>query len=467
MNKTTSFGITFLLSHIYKKLSHYLPFLPSHFDIHLKELLKGSSISFIIRILGMGTGYIFALLVARNYGAEAMGLFALSQTVLLVSSVIGRLGLDTVSLKFVAEYSSKNQWDLVKEVYVKTLRLLIPVSLILSLLLFCFSPFLSHYIFRKPHLSSYFQIISLAILPFAILFLHAESLRGLKKIVAYTIFKNMAIPLFASMIIGIAIFFSKDMRVPVIAHVIGIIILSVISIIVWFKHVDIFKYKMANSIKYNNILSISLPMLLSSSMLLVIQWTDTVMLGIFRTEIEVGIYNVALKIANFTAITLFAINSIAAPKFAEFYGRGDIKGLSRVVKQSTKLIFWTSFPILLVILLFPSFILGFFGEEFKTGSHVLLFITIGQFINAISGSVGFVLQMTGKQKVFQNIMLIATVLNIVLNAILIPRYGINGAAFASMIAVIFWNLSSVVYIKSYMNIVTLYIPNINKNKFKI
>jgi O-antigen/teichoic acid export membrane protein len=66
--------------------------------------------------------------------------------------------------------------------------------------------------------------------------------------------------------------------------------------------------------------------------------------------------------------------------------------------------------------------------------------------------------MTGKEKVFQNIILAATALNIALNAVLIPRYGINGAAVANMIALVFWNLSSVTYIKFSMNINTLYIP---------
>ncbi|TLD42419.1 MAG: Polysaccharide biosynthesis protein [Candidatus Jettenia ecosi] len=464
MNKTTSFGITFLLSHIYKKLSHYLPFLPSHFDLHLKELLKGSSIAFIIRMLGMVTGYLFALLVTRNYGAEAMGIFALSQTVLLVISLFSKLGLDTASMRFISEYSSQGKWNSVKEVYIKSLKMVIPVSLFLSCLFFYFSPFISDYFFKKPHLSSYFQIISLSILPLVILSIHSESLRGLKKIIAYAFFRNMSVSLSGAVVIGIAIFLSKDARVPVIAHVIGIIILTIVSLIVWLKHTNIFKYTIENSISYNTILNVSLPLMLSSSMLFILQWTDTIMLGILKTEAEVGIYNVALKIANFTSISLFAINSIAAPKFAEFYGKRDMKGLGKVARQSTKLIFWSSFPVLLIFLFFPSMVLGVFGTEFKSGVYALILLTIGQFVNAISGSVGLILQMTGKQKAFQNIIVIATILNIGLNAFLIPKYGINGAAFATAISITFWNLSSVMYVKLYLNITTLYIPMISKKK---
>ena len=88
----------------------------------------------------------------------------------------------------------------------------------------------------------------------------------------------------------------------------------------------------------------------------------------------------------------------------------------------------------------------------------LILLAFGQFVNSISGSVGYILQMTGKHKVFQNIILAATIINIVLNAVLIPVYGISGAAFASMVSLMFWNLTSVVYIRTNLNIMTLYIP---------
>ena len=71
-------------------------------DVHLKELLKGSSIAFVLRIIGIIAGYIFTLLITRGYGAEAMGVFALSFTLLQISSVIVKLKIDTALIKFVA-----------------------------------------------------------------------------------------------------------------------------------------------------------------------------------------------------------------------------------------------------------------------------------------------------------------------------------------------------------------------------
>lgn len=427
-------------------------------DAHLKELLHGSSTAFILKIVGMLFGYAFALLITRNFGAHAMGIFALSTTALSIFSIVGRLGFDTALLRFVAEYSSQNRWDLVKEIYIKSMKIVVPSCLLLSVILYLTSPYMAKHIFHKEYLSFYFRIVSFAVLPMVLILINSQTLRALKKIKEFSFLQNISNFLFASIFLAVLLVFTKQQSIPVVSYVSALFLGAVVSQILWQKNAKLGAVQYGKTIKLKTILNVSLPMLLSSSMFFIMNWTAIIMLGMMKTDAEVGIFNVAVKIATVTSITLFAINSIAAPKFAEFYGKRDMKGLGKIAQQSTKLIFWTSFPILLVIFIFPSFILGIFGQEFKTGIYALILLTIGQFINAISGSVGLILQMTGKQKVFQNIMFIATLINIILNAILIPRYGINGAAFASMISMGLLNLSSVIYVKVYLNIVTLYVP---------
>jgi len=427
-------------------------------DAHLKELLKGSSIAFAFRITGMLTGYMFTLLISRNLGAGAVGIFALSLTVLTVFSVVGRLGFDTALLRFVAEYSSQDRWDLVKEVYLKAIKLVVPLTILLSGLLFFSSTFIANYVFHKEYLGTSFMLVSFAILPMVLIFINSESLRGLKKIKEYVFLQNVSVFLFATIILAVALLFTKDEHVPVIAYIVSLFFVSVLSLTHWLRSARLNEITRGNGVKLKTILNVSLPLLLSSSLFLIMQWTDTIMLGVFRAEAEVGVYSVALKVAGLTSVALFAINSIAAPKFAEFYGRGDMEGLGKIARQSTKLIFWTSFPILLIFLLFPTFILGIFGGEFKTGAYALIILTFGQFVNAISGSVGYILQMTGKQRVFQGIILLATVINIILNVILIPHYGINGAALASFVSIGAWNLLSVIFIKVHFKFFTVYFP---------
>lgn len=424
------------------------------YDKNLREILKGGVISFVIKTMGVMSGYVFTLLITRKYGAQVMGIFTLVVTILNVFVVIGRLGLDTALLKFIAEFASQNKSDSIKETYMHALRLIIPSSILISLILYLLSPYIAEYVFNKPYLQPYFKMISFAILPMVVIYINSESLRALKEIKYYAFLQDLAISLFASIILAVSLLFLPGVHAPFIAYITSVIGVSILSVLIWLRKSKIISVTYTKSIQLKSLLDVSLPMLVTGSLILVIWWTDKIMLGIFRSDAELGIYNVAVKVSSLITICLMAINSIAAPKIAELYSTGDIEGLKRIAQQSTKLMFWSSFPFLIIFFLFPSFILGFFGEEFKAGTLALLFLSLGQFINTISGPVAYILLMTGKQKTFRNIMLIAVFANIPLNLMLIPAYGMNGAAFVSMLSLGMINLLPLAAIKYYYGFYT-------------
>ena len=107
-------------------------------DVHYAELLKGSSNALALKMIGMGAGYVFTLLITRNFGAAEMGAFALSITLLSVASVPAMLGIDAALVRFAAEYNAEGRDDLVRGVYIKALKIVIPVSFLISLMVFIF-----------------------------------------------------------------------------------------------------------------------------------------------------------------------------------------------------------------------------------------------------------------------------------------------------------------------------------------
>ncbi|MDL1957448.1 MAG: flippase [Candidatus Desulfofervidus auxilii] len=425
-------------------------------DIHLKELIRGSLTFLILRILGLIIGYAFTLIVTRNLGASAWGIFALSFTMLQITSVIGKLGLGTALLKFIAQYNAQGKVKTAKYIYLKSIMVIVPLSLFLSVSLYYLSPLLAERVFAKEHLAPYFKLMSFALIPFVLLSINSESLRAFKKIKEYTSLQNLLPFLSAFIFFSISFYILniKNIKVVIIAYILGICVSFFLSFLLLNKEFSN-KNGKSEQVSLKQTLSVSLPMFLSSSLFMVMSWTDTIMLGMWRTEEEVGIYNVAVRLSMITSFTLGAINSIAAPKFAEFWGKKDLEGLKKVSQQSTKLIFWTSAPVLILYLIFPRWFLGLFGEEFRKGVLALVFLTIGQFVNASVGSVGYILQMTDKQKIFQNIILIAAILNIMLNLFLIPKFGIVGAAVASAIAFCFINIIPFFLIRYYYGFFTV------------
>ena len=118
--------------------------------------------------------------------------------------------------------------------------------------------------------------------------------------------------------------------------------------------------------------------------------------------------------------------------------------------------FFLTIPILILILFFSEFILRLFGEQFILGSLCLNILIAGQLINVLCGSVGYILNMTEYQNIFKWIIVFTVIMNVVLNIVLIPLYGIFGAAVASMISLILWNMISCIYIYKKFNISTIW-----------
>ncbi len=422
-----------------------------------REILKGSSTSFIFRVIGLGCAQLFSFIVARYMGAEAWGAFSLALSIVLIGSILGTLGLDIGMLKKVAGDKDKS---LVFDLYQKAFWLAFGASVCISILFYCGAAFIAEVVFSKPDLEVFFKLAALGITPLSLIKLNSEVLRGLKKISRYAFIYYVGRYLFALLFLPLLwIFFTQSVSV-LIAFTGGLYILWIVSQIWvhWEKTIfsDLENNNQAAPVK--KLLKISLPLLLASSLVFIKGWIDTIMVGIFLSGEQVGIYFLALKLATVLSIILSAVNVIAAPKFSEAYSNFSQKKLEQIVQQSTRLIFFTTLPFLIIFLIFPEQILALFGSEFRTGATALTLLSLGNFVNATAGSVGYFMQMTESQVAFQNITLITTFLGIGLNYWLIPIMGIEGAALSTFIGLVFWNVACAMFIKRNYNLSTYYIP---------
>lgn len=429
-------------------------------DKDLSELLKGGVTSFLLKGVGLAMGFVLSMYISNTYDATVLGEYVLLVLVLRIFALIGKFGVDTALLRFIASYTAQGNDEAAKQVYQKGLLMVTLFSLCCGLLLYYLSPFISER-FDLP--VSVLRCLSLMVAPMSIFFVHQQCFRAVKNIAAFSFFAELApatltlIMLFVFSFLSVSI---EQMLWPILSYSTAILLLTITIVLKW-KPTFSWRHK-ENHITYSELLKVSLPLLLSQAMMLVVGWTDQIMLGDMATNADVGIYSAAFKLSLITSMVIIAINSIATPKFAEFYGKGDVLGLEKMTKQSTKMIFWTTVPVLLVLLSLGSFVLGLYGEEFKVAYWALVLLLAGRFIGAIVGSVGYIMQMTGKQVAFQNILLISAGTNILLNYLLIPEYGIYGAALASMTSIIFQNLTMMFYIKKTLGFYTIYLPIFSK-----
>jgi len=413
-------------------------------NINYIELYKASFFAFFIKGLSILAGYCFVLMISKYYGATGMGLYSIAYTLLLIFSIVYVAGFDAASIKFVSESSSI---DVIRSIYFKILKIVIPLSLFVSIVVFLFSNITFEYFTNKEIIEN-IKYICFGILPLSIINIHAESFRGYKNIPMYSILRFTLIPIIACIALFLYEFLGfHNFHNPVTSYILAIYIVCFFSIIIWFKKISFFKEKIKiENYSYKRILNLAFPMLLTTSMFYIIQWTDTVILSYYEHPSNIGIYNVALKISMASSIILFSINSIAAPQYSKLFSLNKMDEFKNVVKFSSRLIFWLSIPIIIIIATKAEFILSIFGDDFISGKISLLILLIGQLVNVLSGSVGYILMMTNKQMILRNIVFCSALLNILFNFILIPKYGIIGSAISSTLSLALWNICSVLYI---------------------
>ncbi len=432
-------------------------------DKDFSELLRGSGLSLFLRFGGLMSGYLLTLIIANLFGADGLGDYVLSITVLRLFTLLSKLGLDTTSIKFIASFASQNKWTSIFKFRNKVVFILIISSIFFSFLLYTLSQPIADLINAQV---KYIKLNSFFILPMSFFMLHYQSLRGLKRIAEFSFFYRMSQSLFTVVSVLIIYYFIQDNEVPIYAYLVSLLLVSVLAFLSFRYNLNKKSYGKESAemqiLKYSQILKISIPLMFAQSVQFIMAWTDKLMLGSMTTTVDVGVYHTAFKLSMFAAVALMSVNSIASPKFAEMFAKKDFLGLKKVVHQSTKMIFWSSFPLVIVFFMFPDFLLGLFGEEFKVGVTAFIFLSCGRLISSFSGSVGNILQMTGNQNIYAIILLIGAILNVVLNLILIPLYGINGAAIASMSSLIVWNLSMVLVVKQKFGFYTFYIPFIKR-----
>ena len=163
----------------------------------------------------------------------------------------------------------------------------------------------------------------------------------------------------------------------------------------------------------------------------------------------------AQRIAFLLGMPLIAINSIVSPMLAAFHRDDDMASIERVARGSAKLAGLVCLPLVAALVLLPAPLLSVIGEEFRSGASVLAILAIGQYVNVATGSVSAVMMMSGHERMHRNITTGAGVVNVVLCVVLIPLFGILGAAIATAIAMAGQNLVAAFAVSRKMGFWTL------------
>ncbi|MCL9769476.1 MATE family efflux transporter [Flavobacterium sp. HXWNR69] len=414
----------------------------------LSSIIKKGGIVFLLKLLAMPITFFAYWFIPNKFGEADLGYFTLALTILQIFYLIFALGLPHSFLVFTSGFDNDY---LKKGLLLKSSIIAFSASLFPFCILFFGADFISSYIFQKEGFSIFLIITAISI-PFMIL--HEILCYFFISIGKHLIY-SLLIFIIPNVLFTLFLIISNEFDLPnysvFISYVLGFFITVIIGYLLAFSKELKF---VIPKVSTRDILKKSLPMMIGSIFLLLLNWTDVLMLGRLETEENIGIYNIAFKLGYLTLFFVTAMGSVIIGDVSEKYNKKDFSGLKKTINRATQLTIILTLPVALLLIFGSSFFLGFFGEEFKEGRLALIFITLGAFLNAITGNVDQILNMTGNEKLVRNVMFIGFVINVVLNLLLIPSFGYLGAAFSSLLVNVIVNTIFVFVIKKKLGFYT-------------
>jgi len=227
----------------------------------------------------------------------------------------------------------------------------------------------------------------------------------------------------------------------------------------WIARPDGLRKRPATVVHGRQWLKSSLPMALTSALLMVNNHADIIMIGWFSSPADVGIYRVATSGAALVIFGLTTINMVLGPYYARFHAHKEKERIQKLATNSARVVIAMTLPVVIAFLFFGEPLIGFiFGQEYLSAYLSLAIISVGQLMNAGFGSVGLLLVMTGHERETTKGVAVGTLSNVFLNAVLIPFYGIEGAAFATAVTLLTSNVLLWIAVARHLGIDTLAVP---------
>ena len=416
----------------------------------IKDLTQKSFSVLIIRSFGVLLLFGFTLFITNFYSAENVGRYDFVRSTLMVLGGISLMGTNQSIIYYSGLLNARKSIESIRSIYSEMLKIIFTLSLIiLGFFMIFFNESIINDIFKNRESYSLILKTILTLVFFAVTMLNIDTIRALKKTILSEMYRSIFryLPVF---IFAIILLKTNNEELLVEVYLLGFLLLSLFSSIrvyMLFKKIDKPNDK-SESFTITEIFKTSSPMALSAIAYFIMQSIDIIILSIYEGFDQIAYYSVSVKLAMLTTLALMSVNIVIAPRIAEIYENQKMQKLQMLIKHSTRIIFLISICLLSVLFFFSEEILGLFGQGYVIANNALLFLLAAQFFNAVSGPGAIYLNMTGRQKTLNKILVSALIINISLNFYLIPTQGINGAAIATLVSLIIWNTIATVLIYS-------------------
>lgn len=402
-------------------------------DRHVLTAAKGGGITFAGKLFTSGSRFIMAILLTRLLGAEQYGLFNLTLTAITVTVGLSMLGLDTAMVRYIAQLASRKDEKGLRGTLQFGLGTIALLSVLLSVGLYALAKPIAIQIFHAAQLAPLLRLASVIVPILAISDSLVSATEGFKKMEYGTIAQDVVRPLLRLILIGALLVIGMTAAGAVI--IFGIAVAITTGMLVYYLNKEFSLRGFFQPARYDikGLLGFSVPVYLSGLLSTFRGNFQTMLLGSLNNVTNVGIFAVAGQVGMIGGLFQASVTTAAKPVLAELYDRNEREQMGRLYQTATKWMFSLNLPIFLVMVLFPASLMSIFGKSFVSGAMALTLLAWAKLIDTGTGMCGAILDMSGYAKLKLVNSTVQLVLSLTLNFLLIPRWGIMGAATAALV----------------------------------
>jgi O-antigen/teichoic acid export membrane protein len=397
------------------------------------HISRHSGTFFVGTVFSLVAGYLFKVYLARVLGAEALGIYALGMTLVGFFGIFNGLGLPESAVRFVAAYSASSEFEKLRAFLWRSIGLLLGSNLLFVTAFLIAGPWIALRFYHSTALLRYLYLFAVLLLFGAIRTFLERAMAGYKDVSRRTLIVNFVGTPTTIAAAVLLISLGTALRGYIVAQILSsLVVVWLLAAAIWrLTPVAARGSRMPLQPMDPQVWSFSATVFGMSLLGFVMSQTDKITLGYILGARQVGIYAVAAALVAYVPLALQSVNQIFAPTIADLHTRGEHAVLARLFQTLTKWIIALTVPLAIVMIVFARPLMRIFGHDFEVGWPILIIGTIGQLVNCAVGSVGYMLLMSGHQRRVMRVQFVAAGLVVLLNIVLIPVWGIVGAAVAS------------------------------------
>lgn len=425
-----------------------------------EQLKKGSLWALLSRIVGSASAFVVSMQLARVLAVDTLGAYFLFLQMLTLMSLLVKMGMDSSLQKVLGIAAANNDWGAVRA-YLRIVALTMALAtMLMAFLLYPSWSWLTQSMLNAPALAGVGVLVLLAVPLRAMEELGSTFFRSVNEARIGVFLLDVPRQVVLIVLFGLLLLLVGKVSIETaLFSYLGASALSVaiggLLLVAWLYRHGVGGSGPSARTGAVDFWKLSFPMLLHGGAAVLLSTGDMWVLGVYTTTHDVAIYGAVVRLTMLVVLGLNIVNMVIPPMLATLYAQGDTDGLEQLLRKSASWSVYIVAPVLVLFLGWGSGVIALaFGDVFRGGAFVLGVLAVAHSVNALCGSPGMLLQMTGHHYLLMRLTIVWALINLTLAIAAVKPFGMNGVGIVTGLSIIGQNLCMVHFAKSRLGVRT-------------